>query len=161
MAIPYLAKTNGNVVDVSAAAAQRASASMYYYSMTKAALDQYSRCAALAYACKGVRVNSVSPGMTESSFVTRHNAFKSISERAAKTFMSIIPLGRSAKSQEVADVILFVASEKASYITGSIVPVDGGILVSFIKVEHFLINEQFFRPAFLYQVSHLSKHFKI
>lgn len=131
MAIPHLAKTKGVVINVSAAAAQRASTIMYHYSMTKAALDQYSRCSALLYACKGVRVNSVSPGMTESTFATRHSPLKSFTGRASKTFLSIVPLGRRAKGKEVAEVILFVASDKASYITGSIVPVDGGILAGF------------------------------
>lgn len=131
MAIPYLAKTNGNVVNVSAATAQRASNSMYFYSMTKAALDQYTRSAALLYSCKGVRVNSVSPGITESSFVTRHSPLKAVASRAGKAFVSIVPLGRRAKAREVAEVILFVASERASYINASIVPVDGGLLAGF------------------------------
>jgi NAD(P)-dependent dehydrogenase (short-subunit alcohol dehydrogenase family) len=131
MAIPFLAKTNGNVVNVSAAAAQRASNSMYFYSMTKAALDQYTRSAALLYACKGIRINSVSPGITESSFVSRHSALKAIAERAGKAFVSIVPLGRRAKAREIADAILFVASDRASYITATIVPVDGGILAGF------------------------------
>ncbi|KAI6243721.1 hypothetical protein M3Y99_00035400 [Aphelenchoides fujianensis] len=116
-------RRRGTVVNISAAVAQRAALSMHFYSLTKAALDQFSRSAALLLAPKGIRVNSVSPGLTATNFARRHATFRSAAERGAKFFTSIIPLGRAAEGREVAEVVVFVASPASSYITGSVIPV--------------------------------------
>ena len=86
---------------------------------------------ASAYAAQGVRVNAVSPGMTRTSRVEARLETQSratgrpVAELRAKN-IAAIPMGRLAEPAEIADAVLFLASERAGYITGAIVPMDGG-----------------------------------
>jgi NAD(P)-dependent dehydrogenase (short-subunit alcohol dehydrogenase family) len=80
--------------------------------------------AALEVAGTGVRVNVVAPGTTDTGMLTR---FTSTDEYKA-ALVSTVPLKRLATSEEIAHVIAFVASENASYMTGSSIPVDGGMI---------------------------------
>jgi len=129
LAVSHLEKTKGNVVNVSSVGAQRVAIHATPYVLTKAAMDHYTRNAAVLYADKGIRVNTVSPGATSTSFGSRHN----VPEETLKDFYqhyidNVIPMHRFGSAKEVANVIEFVASDKASYVTGSNIVVDGGIL---------------------------------
>jgi len=129
LAIPHLSKSNGNIVNISSGAAVKALPMFTFYCMSKAALDHFTRCLAVELGPKGVRVNSVNPGfIPDTEIVTRHGIpaelIKAHTERAIQTY----PLRRVGTIDEVADAILYLASEKARFITGVIVPVDGGAI---------------------------------
>ncbi|XP_063385039.1 3-oxoacyl-[acyl-carrier-protein] reductase FabG-like [Cydia fagiglandana] len=129
LAAPFLAKTKGNIVNVSSIASILTSkypTGLPYY-VSKAALDHFTRCAALELASIGVRVNSVNPGPVDNEFPTNNNLGDAsvINQERAK----IAPLGFLAKSEEIADVILFLASEKARSVTGSSYFIDNGFVL--------------------------------
>lgn len=125
-AFPQLKARGGNVVNVSSVNGLRAFAGVAVYCSSKAALDHLSRCAALDWAPHGVRVNCINPGVTVTNLhrrggmdETRYAAFL---ERAKETH----PLGRPGEAEEIAAAILFVASERAGWMTGDTIAVDGG-----------------------------------
>jgi NAD(P)-dependent dehydrogenase (short-subunit alcohol dehydrogenase family) len=125
-AFPQLKARRGNVVNISSVNGLRAFAGVAVYCASKAALDHLSRCAALDWAPHGVRVNCVNPGVTVTNLhrrggmdETRYAAFL---ERAKETH----PLGRPGTPEEIADAVLFVASDRAAWMTGDTIAVDGG-----------------------------------
>ncbi|CAD5233002.1 unnamed protein product [Bursaphelenchus xylophilus] len=128
-AIPYLSKTKGNVINISSVGSQRVCPLLLPYTVMKAALDHYTRGAAIIHAKDNVRVNSVNPGFIDSEFTVRHgvpqSAFDNSYHRFGKVF---VPMQRIGYPKEVARTVLFVASEDASYTTGAIFNVDGGSL---------------------------------
>jgi NAD(P)-dependent dehydrogenase (short-subunit alcohol dehydrogenase family) len=124
--LPYLVAAKGNIVNVSSVAGTRSFPNILAYGVSKAAIDQLTRSAALELAPKGVRVNAVNPGVVVTNIHRRGGmdpeAYNAFLERSKETH----PLGRVGTPQEVAELILFLASEKASWITGATYEIDGG-----------------------------------
>jgi len=125
-AMPYLVERQGNVVNVSSVNGIRSFPGVLAYCVSKAAVDQLTRCAALEVASKGVRINSVNPGVT----VTQLHRSGGMDEEAYAAFLehskTTHPLGRVGQPEEVAELIYFLASPKAGWITGSSHLIDGG-----------------------------------
>ena len=126
LAMPHLIETKGNVVNVSSVNGQRAFPNVLAYCSSKAALDHLTRCAALEVASKGVRVNAVCPGVTVTQLHRRggmdETAYQKFLEHSKETH----PLGRVGNAEEIAQLILFLASPRASWITGVTYLIDGG-----------------------------------
>ncbi|XP_040297715.1 3-oxoacyl-[acyl-carrier-protein] reductase FabG-like [Bufo bufo] len=126
LAVPHLIKTKGNIVNVSSVNGQRAFPGVLAYCMSKSAVDQLTRCAALDLASKQVRVNAVCPGV----IVTEVHRRAGLSEEQYTQFLQrseqTHALGRPGTAEEVARAIAFLASDAASFITGVTLPVDGG-----------------------------------
>jgi len=124
--VPHLEATKGNVVNVSSVTGTRAFPNVLAYCVSKAAVDQLTRCAALELAPKGVRVNAVNPGVVVTNLHKRggmqQEAYESFLENAKKTH----PIGRPGTAEEVAELICFLASDKAGWITGATYAIDGG-----------------------------------
>ena len=124
--VPYLAKTKGNIVNVSSFAGPRAFPNLLAYCVSKAATDQLTRCSALELAPQGIRVNAVNPGVVVTNLHGRggmdENTYTNFLENSKKTH----PIGRVGKPEEVAELIYYLASEKASWITGATYEIDGG-----------------------------------
>lgn len=122
----HLAKTKGSVVNVSSVTGLRAFPNVLAYCVSKAAIDQLTRCSALELAEQGVRVNAVNPGVVVTNLHKRggmaENDYEIFLENSKKTH----PLGRVGTPEEVAELIFFLASEKASWITGATYEIDGG-----------------------------------
>jgi len=125
-AIPHLEKTSGNIVNVSSVAGLRPYPGLLPYCVSKAAVDQMTRCLSLELGPRGVRVNAVNPGVV----VTNLHRAGGMDEDAYQTFLErgdeTHPLGRVGQPEEVAELILFLASSKAAWITGTTMSIDGG-----------------------------------
>ena len=113
----------GSIVNISSTTGIRAMANYASYSASKAALIQFTAVAAMEGAMKGIRVNAIVPGQVNTA-ATADFALKA-PELAAKT-AGAIPMGRGGKPEELAEAIVFMLSDAASYITGVALPVDGG-----------------------------------
>lgn len=112
----------GSIVNVSSTMGERGAANLALYVASKHAVEGLTKSAALEAAAFGVRVNAVAPGPTETAMLDRLTG--SPDKKAA--FYAAVPLKRGAKPEEIAEAVVFVASEKASFITGQIVRVNGG-----------------------------------
>lgn len=121
-----LIKARGSVVNVSSVTGLRAFPGVLAYCTSKAAVDQLTRCAALELAPKGVRVNAVNPGVVISNLHRRggmpDDAYAAFLEHSRSTH----PLGRPGEPPEIADLIYFLASDQAAWITGETISIDGG-----------------------------------
>jgi NAD(P)-dependent dehydrogenase (short-subunit alcohol dehydrogenase family) len=126
LAVPHLERSGGNIVNVSSVTGPRSFPGVLAYCVSKAAVDQLTRCVALELAAKGVRVNAVNPGVV----VTELHRAGGMNEEAYAAFLehskTTHPLGRAGQPEEVADLIYFLASDRATWITGATVSIDGG-----------------------------------
>jgi len=124
--LPFLEKTRGNIVNISSIAGSRAFPGVIAYCISKAAVDQLTRCAALELAEKGIRVNAVNPGVVVTNLHKRGGMSEEAYEAFLKNAKRTHPLGRPGEAREVADLVAFLASEKAGWITGVTYEIDGG-----------------------------------
>lgn len=124
--VPHLEATKGNIVNVSSVTGPRAFPNVLAYCVSKAAVDQLTRCSALELAPKGVRVNAVNPGVVVTNLHKRSGMDEEKYELFLEHSKTTHPLGRAGKASEVAELIYFLASEKADWITGATYEIDGG-----------------------------------
>ena len=124
--LPHLEKTKGNVVNVSSVAGTRSFPNILAYGVSKAGIDQLTRSAALELAAKGIRVNAVNPGVVVSNLHKRGGMADEDYQNFLKNSKNTHPLGRVGEPKEIAELIYFLASDKASWITGATYEIDGG-----------------------------------
>lgn len=126
LSLPSLIKRKGNIVNVSSVTGLRAFPGVLAYCVSKAGLDQFTRCVALELAPKGVRVNAVNPGVT----LTNLHRNSGMNEKSYQAFLehskTTHPIGRVGQPEEIAELILFLASPHAGWITGVTYSIDGG-----------------------------------
>jgi 3-oxoacyl-[acyl-carrier protein] reductase len=133
-ALPELRGRGGSIVNVSSTAGKRPSTSMPNYTVTKAAVLSLSRLVADLYAKDGIRCNAVAPGPTATdAWLSPGGLADQQAERTGKSRDEVLeavasgrPLGRLAEADEIAAVIVFLCSDRASYVTGSAWSADGG-----------------------------------
>ncbi|BBI31909.1 SDR family NAD(P)-dependent oxidoreductase [Cohnella abietis] len=123
----------GAIVNVSSINGYRALNRSSHYNAAKGALDQLTRCTALELSPHGIRVNGVAPGFidTELSVVGGVNELETEWFKQYYVEQRRIPQARAGTVNEVASVIAFLASEASTYIQGAIIPVDGGLSITF------------------------------
>jgi len=126
MATPHLIKSQGNIVNISSVTGLRSFPGVLAYCVSKAAVDQLTRCSALELAPKGVRVNAVNPGVVVTEIHKRGGMKPEDYERFLEHSKTTHPLGRVGDPNEIAELVLYLASEKAAWITGGTYSIDGG-----------------------------------
>lgn len=126
LALPHLRARRGCVVNVSSVTGLRSFPGVLAYCVSKAAVDQLTRCAALELAADGVRVNAVNPGVVRTQLHRRAGmdeaAYASFLEHSTTTH----PLGRVGEPEDIAAAILFLAAPGSEWITGETLSIDGG-----------------------------------
>jgi NAD(P)-dependent dehydrogenase (short-subunit alcohol dehydrogenase family) len=122
-----LPQKHGSIVNLSSALGRIGTPGASVYVASKHAVEGLTKCAALEAVAFGVRVNAVAPGPIETEMINR---FTGGSADAKASFISQIPAARIGTPEEIAQTILFIASDKALYMTGASIPVDGGKLAS-------------------------------
>src|ERR1700730_6943990 len=124
--LPSIVERRGNIVNVSSVTGLLSFPGVLAYCVSKAALDQLTRCAALELASKNVRVNAVNPGVVVTEIHKRggmnEEAYAAFLEHSKQTH----PLGRVGNPEEIATLVFFLASEEASWVTGATYSIDGG-----------------------------------
>ena len=124
--IPHMEDSKGSIVNVSSVTGIRAFPNVLAYCVSKAGTDQLTRCSALELAPKGIRVNAVNPGVVVTNLHRRGGMSEEDYEKFLVNAKNTHPLGRPGKPEEVAELIYFLASDKASWITGATYEIDGG-----------------------------------
>lgn len=125
-ATPALKSAKGAVVNLSSVAGTRAFPGLLAYCVSKAAVDQLTRCAALDLAPSGVRVNAVNPGVVVTNLHRRGGMDEARYAAFLEHSKATHPLGRPGNPEEVADLIAFLASPASGWITGETISIDGG-----------------------------------
>lgn len=125
-ALPHLEAVRGNVVNVSSVTGLRAFPGVLAYCVSKAALDQLTRCAALELAPAGVRVNAVNPGVVVSNLHRRGGMQEDAYDKFLEHSKTTHPLGRVGEPRDIAEAVLYLASDAAGWVTGVTLSLDGG-----------------------------------
>jgi len=120
---PMMKKRWGRIINLSSVVAESGNAGQAVYASSKAALLGLTRSLAREYASRGITVNAVAPGFIETDMTG------DLPEAARQGIVDQTPLGRIGRPEEVAAAVVFLASEEASYITGQVVRVNGGMHV--------------------------------
>ena len=126
LAAPHLMKTKGSIVNISSVTGLRSFPGVLAYCVSKAGVDQLTRCAALELAPSGVRVNAVNPGVVITEIHKRGGMSEGDYEKFLEHSKTTHPLGRVGDPAEIAELVFYLASEKAAWITGATYPIDGG-----------------------------------
>ena len=126
LALPHLVETSGNIVNVSSVTGFRAFPGILSYCVSKAGVDQLTRAAALELAPKNVRVNAINPGVVETNLHKRSGMDETAYAKFLEHSKTTHPLGRVGQPEEAAQLIAFLASDKAGWITGVTCSIDGG-----------------------------------
>jgi 3-oxoacyl-[acyl-carrier protein] reductase len=118
---PMIKQRGGRIISISSVVGQMGNAGQVNYAASKAGLIGFSKALAKEVASRNITVNVVTPGLIETDMT------KAISERAQGDWSSAIPLGRLGTPADVAAAVCFLASDEASYITGQVLAVNGGM----------------------------------
>lgn len=122
VAMPHLIATRGVIVNTASTSGMAGEFGMAAYATAKAAAIALTKVLATDYAADGVRVNSVSPGLTDTPLIAQ------MPDVIRSAYLERIPMHRAGLPEEIAEVICFLASDAASFVTGQNVAVDGGLL---------------------------------
>lgn len=124
-ALPMIIEAKGNIINLSSVGATHRSANLSMYQAAKIAVENFTRVWAIELAEKGVRVNAIAPGAIRTDIWNVTNLSLEDAKKHEEGIASSIPFKRFGKPDEVANVALFLASDEASYVSGSVCAVDG------------------------------------
>ncbi|CAG2161457.1 unnamed protein product [Oppiella nova] len=141
LAVEHLEKTKGNIINISSVAGLRPYAAMALYCMSKCALDMFTKCLALELGPKGIRVNVVNPGAVKTNFGPAMGMSQQQYDHLLEDRAKAYPVGRVGQSIDIANIILFLASDESSFVTGINVLADGGGLNAPVPANLFRQNK--------------------
>jgi 3-oxoacyl-[acyl-carrier protein] reductase len=118
---PMIRQRGGRIISISSVVAQRGNAGQANYAASKAGLIGFTKAVALEVASRGITVNVVAPGLIETDMT------RTLTEEGREEWASQIPLGRLGTPADIASAVCFLASDEASYITGHVLAVNGGM----------------------------------
>jgi NAD(P)-dependent dehydrogenase (short-subunit alcohol dehydrogenase family) len=121
-------KNSGSIINISSMAAQYGLPKVIAYSASKTAIDGMTRAMAVELSPKGIRVNAIAPGFIYSAMTEK--ALNSDPERKAKVF-GRTPMGHMGQPEDIGNAALYLASDAAKYVTGVVLPIDGGNSIGF------------------------------
>jgi 3-oxoacyl-[acyl-carrier protein] reductase len=116
-----IARGSGRIINIASGHAFRGGAEFSHYSASKAGIVALTKSLCLEVAGRGILVNTVAPGVSDTTMPRIHSSEKDVQTKAAK-----IPMGRLAKPQEIAEMVAYLLSERNTFITGQVVGVNGG-----------------------------------
>ncbi|CAG2105059.1 unnamed protein product [Medioppia subpectinata] len=128
LSVEHLEKTKGNIINISSVAGLKPFGRAFLYCMSKCALDMFTKCLALELGPKGIRVNVINPAAVRTNFLQVVGLTKEQSEARYSESGNKYPVGRVGESIDIANAILFLASDEASFVTGVNFVSDGGAL---------------------------------
>jgi NAD(P)-dependent dehydrogenase (short-subunit alcohol dehydrogenase family) len=123
--IPQMLAEGGTIVNMSSIAGLMGSPIGVAYHASKHGVIGLTKASASEYADKGIRINAVCPGVVETEMAKRINTTPEMYQQ----LLQMHPIGRFARPEEVAESVLFLSSDKSSYLTGHALPIDGGVLI--------------------------------
>lgn len=124
-ALPHMrARRSGNIVNISSNVTQRFPAAYGAYTISKTALDTFTRILSKEEGPNGIRVNAVAPGPIRTDMLAE--SLGGLESEKARAFTSSVPLRRAGEPREIAEAVAFVVSDAASYMTGQVMYVNGG-----------------------------------
>ena len=127
-AIPHMLKNNrGSIVNMSSVNGLVSEPFLSVYSASKGAIVMLTRGIALDYAKQGIRCNAICPGWVDTPINYAHAELLGGIDHVYSTISTFQPIGRPGTSREIANLVLFLASDESSFMTGSIVSADGGM----------------------------------
>ncbi|XP_052086179.1 uncharacterized oxidoreductase TM_0325-like isoform X3 [Mytilus californianus] len=129
LCLPYLKETKGNIIYMSSIQSKIPNPELVVYCMAKVAIDMLTKCLAKELGPHGVRVNAINPGFIDDTNILRNSSRKNTDEDQKKfvdKYAKLAHLKRVGKPADVVSLLLFLASDEASYITGSTNTIDGG-----------------------------------
>ncbi len=131
VSIPHLEEAKGAIVNMSSTYGSKAAAGLSLYGASKAAIEHLTRCWALELAPKGIRVNAVASGPVETAFLRERMGLSEEQIKAVKEQeRQMIPLGRRGDPDDVARWVVDLADPQKSWVTGQIIAVDGGLVIT-------------------------------
>jgi len=137
--LPHILKTKGTIINVSSVVGYKPAPNLVFYSMSKAALNMYSKALAQELGSQGVRVNCINPGAIRTNLLTSTGVpgvDDAMKVKMYEQFAAAHALNRVGEAHETASVLAFLASDQASFVTGVCLPVDGGLLIHQQKFAH-------------------------
>jgi len=126
LALPSIIERKGNIVNVSSVTGVRAFPNVLAYCVSKAGVDQLTHCAALELGPKGVRINAVDPGVVLTNLHRTSGMTEDAYEKFLEHSKTTHPIGRIGQPEDIAELILFLASDRAGWINGVSYSIDGG-----------------------------------
>ena len=119
----FMKQRSGRIINIASVVGQMGNAGQANYASSKAGVIGLTKSVAKEFASRNVLVNAVAPGFIETAMTEK------LPEKARETLLQLIPLARLGKPEDVAKVVLFLCSERSTYITGQVINVDGGMVM--------------------------------